>query len=214
MQAELRRAFTRWGLPGAVRVDNGQPWAQPREDLPTDLALWLAGLRVRVLYNPPRRPQRNGVVERSQGVSKAWAEPETCASPQELQQHLATMDDIQRAAYPAIKGRTRLEAFPELAHSGRRYSVAWERRHWDLGAAREYLAGYTVPRRVRGQGAISVYERDLYVGKRYAGQVVYVHFDPVAVEWVATDEHDHTLRRWPAPEISRQQIISLNICRR
>src|SRR5207253_640863 len=83
---------------------------------------------------------------------------------------------------------------------------AWERRRWDVRAAREHLAGYAVPRRVRGQGEISVYERDLYVGTRYAGRVVYVQFDPVAVEWVATDEHDGQLRRWPAPEISRERI--------
>jgi hypothetical protein len=33
----FRRVFTRWGLPRAVRVDNGYPWGTPR-DLPTGLA--------------------------------------------------------------------------------------------------------------------------------------------------------------------------------
>jgi len=213
VRAELRRAFARWGLPGAPRVDNGQPWAQPREDLPMELALWLAGLGVGAHYNPARRPPRNGVVERSQGVGKAWAEPHTCHSPEELRRRLEEMDEIQRAEYPGRDGRGRMEAFPGLARSGRRYGAARERRHWDLAAARERLAGYAVPRRVRGQGQISVYERDLYVGTRHAGRVVHVQFDPVAVEWVAADEQDRQPRRWPAPEISRGRIVSLTACR-
>jgi hypothetical protein len=213
VQAQLRRAFARWGRPGALRVDNGQPWAQPREDLPTELALWLAGLGVALHYNPPRQPYRNGVVERSQGVSKAWAEPHTCRSPQELQRRLAAMDAIQREEYPSCGGRSRREAYPNLAHSGRSYSAAWERRHWDLGAVREHLADYAVPRRVRCGGNVSVYERDLHVGQRYAGRVVYMQFDPQAREWLATDDQDRQLRRWPAPEICRERIVSLTVCR-
>jgi hypothetical protein len=43
VQAELRRQFRRWGLPNALRVDNGNPWGD-WSDLPTALALWLIGL--------------------------------------------------------------------------------------------------------------------------------------------------------------------------
>ena len=32
-------------------------------------------------------------------------------------------------------------AFPALMHSGRRYSVAWERRHWDHQRVLSHLAG-------------------------------------------------------------------------
>jgi hypothetical protein len=211
VQARLRRAFCRWGRPGALRVDNGVPWAAARADLPTELALWLTGLGVGVHYNPPRQPRRNGVVERSQGVAKAWAEPHTCAGPRELQRRLERMDEIQRAEYPSCEGRSRLEAHPGLAHSGRAYDAAWERRHWDLQRVLEHLAGFTVPRRVRGGGMVSVYERDHYVRQRDAGRVVYVQFDPVAREWVCTDEHDRQLRRWPAPEISRARIRRLDV---
>jgi hypothetical protein len=79
VQAALRRAFARWGRPQALRVDNGTPWGATG-GLPTERALWLLGLGVRVLCNPPRRPQRNGVVERSQGVGQRWGEPHSCAS--------------------------------------------------------------------------------------------------------------------------------------
>jgi hypothetical protein len=214
VQAALRRAFARWGRPQALRVDNGQPWAQPREDLPTELGLWLAGVGVALHYNPPRQPYRNGVIERSQGVAKAWAEPHTCKSPRELQRRLAVLDELQRAEYPGPDGRPRLAAFPGLARSGRRYSRAWERRHWDLRAARELLAGYVVPRRVRGGGHIAVYGRDLHVGPRQAGRTVLVSYDPDAREWIASDERGTPLRRWPAPEIGRARILGLRVCRR
>src|SRR5947209_9387768 len=115
-QAQLRRAFARWGRPERFRVDNGVPWGSAG-DLPTDLALWLIGLGIGVDWNPPRRPQDNGVVERSQGTAKRWAEPRACATAEELQRRLEEMDEIQRREYPSVRGRSRLEAFPGLAHS-------------------------------------------------------------------------------------------------
>ena len=64
VQAELRRCFRQWGRPVSLRVDNGYPWGSCG-DLPTPFALWLVGLDIGVIWNPPRRPQDNGVVERS-----------------------------------------------------------------------------------------------------------------------------------------------------
>src|SRR4051812_9411179 len=117
-QAQLRLAFARWGRPERIRVDNGPPWGAARGDLPTDLGLWLAGLGIGMDYNPPATPQDNGVVERSQGTAKRWGEPQTCDTPEELRQRLVIMDEIQRGEYPSVGGRSRLEAYPELAHSG------------------------------------------------------------------------------------------------
>src|SRR5262249_10523303 len=91
VQAVLRQTFRRWGRPWCFRVDNGTPWGSSG-DLPTDLALWLLGLAIATTANPPRRPQDNGVVERSQGTGKRWAEPGTCADATELQQRLQEMD--------------------------------------------------------------------------------------------------------------------------
>ena len=140
VQAELRRAFARWGLPAAIRVDNGGPWGSAG-DLPPDLALWLLGLGIDLHWNDPHRPQQNGVVERSQGTGKRWAEPECCATAAELHQRLQEMDLIQRETYPSIDGQSRAAAFPELRHSGRRYSGAWEGKHWDHRRVLEHLAG-------------------------------------------------------------------------
>jgi hypothetical protein len=46
------------------------------------------------------------------------------------------------------------------------------------------LAGYVVGRRVNARGLVSIYGRNYSVGRRHAGQAVYVRFDPAADEWV------------------------------
>jgi transposase InsO family protein len=209
----LRRAFQRWGRPQRIRVDNGVPWGSSG-DLPTDLALWLIGLGIEVIWNPPRCPQHNGVVERAQGTGKRWAEPQTCANAQELQQRLNTLDRLQREAYPSVGGCSRQAAFPQLAHSPRRYARATEPRQWQLRRVAHCLARYAVPRRVDQKGQVSVYNRNHYVGKKHHGQYVYVQFDPNESTWVFVSDRGNLLRQTPAAEISRARIVGLNVANR
>jgi hypothetical protein len=213
VQSELRRAFGRWGLPRGFRLDNGIPWGSAG-DLPTDLALWLIGLGLDLTFNPPARPDRNGVVERSQGTGKRWAEPWTCATPAELQRHLDAMDRILREEYPSIAGHSRRAASPELAHSGRPYSKAWEKRAWDLDQVLAHLAGYAVVRRVDKSGMVSLYNRTRYVGKRHTGKDIFVLLDPLRREWIFAGAHGQQLRSQPAEEISRERILSLTVTHR
>ena len=77
IQEMFRRVFVRWGLPDRVRVDNGYPWGTPR-DLPSELALWLIGLGVEPIWNPPGQPTCNPKVERSNGLTQQWGELHTC----------------------------------------------------------------------------------------------------------------------------------------
>jgi hypothetical protein len=194
-------------------VDNGAPWGS-KGDLPTALALWLWGCGVGVLWNPPRRPQRNGVVERFQGVGWAWAEPQTCDRPAQLQRRFDALDRLQREEYPYAQGRSRLQAHPQLRHSGRAYRVGWERRHWDLAAVLEQLAGYAVPRRVDGKGMVSVYNRNHYVGRAHRGRRVCVQLDPQARVWLIADERGQVLRERQAEELSRRAIQGLAVSHR
>jgi hypothetical protein len=208
VQRCLRRAFVRWGLPQRVRVDNGQPWGAAG-DWPPVLALWLVGLGIDVVWNPPRQPQHNGVVERSQGTAKRWAEPEQCASSAALQQRLDEADALQRDAYPYVRGHSRSAVWPQLAHSGRRYTVAGEPRHWQWQRALDHLGGYAVVRRVDGWGKISLYDRLRYVGVGQAGRTVTVLFDPERCEWVFTDAAGQQVRSQPAEEMQAERIRSL-----
>lgn len=213
VQAELRRAFRRWGRPAVCRVDNGGPWGSAG-DLPPDLALWLIGLGIDMHWNDPHAPEQNGVVERSQGTGQRWAEPGRCASPAELQRRLQEVDAIQRDYYPSIAGQSRAAAFPGLAHSGRPYSAAWERRHWNCKRVLEHLAGYAVPRRVDKNGDVSLYHRPHYVGCMHRGKYIYVMVDPERVEWVFVDRQGQQLRSQPAEELQSQRIRNLTVTNR
>lgn len=193
-----------------MRVDNGTPWGN-WNDLPVALALWLIGLGIRVYWNDPRCPQQNGKVERSQGTGKRWAEPQRWADAAALQRRLDEVDHIQRACYPAVGGLSRLAGFPDLRHSGRAYSRAWERAQWSFAGVTEYLKEFVVPRRVRPSGQVSVYEQDYYVGTAYSGQVVLVQFDPLDGTWVICNARGEQLRRHPAREITPARIVKLQL---
>jgi hypothetical protein len=209
-QQFLRTQFARWGRPLRLRVDNGSPWGS-RGDLPTDLVLWLAGLEVAVVANRPRRPQDNGVVERSQGTAKRWAEPQGCPAVEHLQASLDAADQIQREQYPNRVGRSRIEVFPELKHSGRGYEPAGEEMQWDLGRARQCLAEYHAVRTVNGSGGISVYNRPQYVGKAYRNSEIIVRYDPQKNAWLFYDLSGRLLNTQPAAEITRETICSLQV---
>jgi hypothetical protein len=209
-QAALRRAFATWGLPETLRCDNGIPWGS-RGDLPTDLDLWLAGLGVPVRFNPPRRPQDNGVVERSQGTGKRWGDPPTAQDAAALQVVMDQMDRRQREQYPYCQRRSRLDCYPALKHSGRRYDEAWEKRQWSQERAFDLLASHVAVRQVSRQGTVSLYNRNYYVGKAQAQQQVFVRFDPQQRCWLFCDRDNHLLNQHAAPEISAANILSLTV---
>jgi hypothetical protein len=195
-----------------VRVDNGAPWGSTGE-LPTELALWLIGLGVGVIWNPARRPQANGVVERSQGTGKRWAEPETCCDEAELRQRLEDQDHIQRALYPRSKGQSRMEAFPGLKHSGQVYRAEEEESRWDLTPVLSHLAEYVLVRRVDTSGTVSVYNKSRYVGKNLCGRDVYISLDPLAVEWVYAGPDGVCYRRQKAEELTAERVRGLDVSR-
>jgi len=212
-QAALRGAFRIWGLPDGLRGDNGIPWGS-RGDLPTDLDLWLAGLGVPVHFNPPRRPQDNGVVERSQGTGKRWGDPLTAADAAALQVVMDQMDRRQREHYPYCGRRSRMDCFPTLQHSGRPYDPAAEEQQWSAERAWDLLARKVVVRQVSRQGTVSVYNRNYYVGKPQAQQQVFVRFDPQQRLWLFADRANHLLNQHAAPELSAANILGLTVTHR
>jgi hypothetical protein len=213
VQSALRQAFTRWGLPAGLRVDNGQPWGSSAE-LPTALALWVIGLGVSMHWNRPHHAQANAKVERSHGLSTQWAEPGRCADAQQLQAQLAWAETIQRDHYPACGGQSRSQAYPELAHSGRPYSPEQEDSLWDATRVYRLLAQGQWLRRVDPKGQISIYDRSVWIGNRYRGQTVYVRFDPDQVAWRTFDQTGQPLRCTPAPYLSSECLRTLQISRR
>ena len=196
-----------------MRVDNGSPWGS-KGDLPTDLALWLIGLGIRMIWNPPRQPQKNGMVERSQGTGKRWGEPERCQTVKALQEQIDEMDAIQRGEYPFRQGRPRLALFPDLEHSGRPYRRRQERKLWDWNRVADHLAQYVIPHQVDSRGQVTIYKRNYYVGTVHAGQIIATSFDPAACEWIFRSLDGTELRSRPAPELTQASIMSLRVTTR
>jgi hypothetical protein len=210
VQQAQRNCFERWGCPQAVRVDNGIPWGASN-GLPTVYGLWLAGLGVQMVWNEPYRPQQNGVVERSQGVTQSWVEPGKCANLEELRRRVQHEDYIQRERYPAIDGKSRREAYPFLLHSGRGYCLTWEKMVWELSDALGLLGRYQVRRKVSKRGQVSAYHRLIQVGSQYAEQWVYLRMDAQTGEWVISDVAGKEVRRRPAPQFTAAAIVGLSL---
>jgi hypothetical protein len=185
-----------------------------RGDLATDLVCWLADLGLRVLADPPRRPQDNGVVERFQDVGKSWAEPQRCASAAELQARLDVLDRWQRELDPAIAGRARTEAYPGLRHSGGVYDPARESTTWEIGKDWELLGAHLVPRLVDRQDKVSVSNRPHSVGLLWAGRTIWVGFDADQGAWTFQDEQGHEIRRQAAEELSPERVRALEVTHR
>src|SRR5262249_11668302 len=154
VQAGLRQAFARWGRPFGLRVDNGNPWACPGSDLPTDLELWLAGLGVALHKGRPGVPQDNPRAERGQRTAQCWAEPSQHGSAEQLQERFDEEDRVHREVYLFDGKRTRLQAYPELRLGGRPYSAGrrWEAVCWDYRQALELLGRLELVRQARKRG--------------------------------------------------------------
>jgi hypothetical protein len=198
-------------MPARIRVDNGYPWGSTG-DLPTELGLWLLGLGIELVSNPPHRPQRNGVVEKSQDTGQRWSDPAGCGSAAELQHNLDTMDQHQREWFPE-PSRSRLHLFPSLAHSGRGYDPAAEANLWQESRLWRNLAEDAVVRQINARGLISVYGRNFYVGRRYAGQEAYVRFDAETGDWLFELVAGAVIGRQPAG-LSLEAILGRRVTRR
>jgi hypothetical protein len=209
VQRAVQQQWRRWGRPQTLRVDNGVPWGN-WNDLPTPFALWVIGVGVDLHWNDPGCPQQNPKIERSQGTGKRRAEPWQCLGVAQLQANLDEADRLQREEYPAVGGGSRLELFPELRHSGRPYTRAWEARNWSPGRVETHLAEYVAIRKVGSTGRITVYDHDRYIGQQYRGQQVQVQYDPDGHQWLISDQRGRELRRHAAPEITPEEIVKFN----
>lgn len=209
----LRANFERWGLPKAIRADNGSPWAT-QSDIPSALALWIIGLGVKVLLNRPRVSTDNGIVERDHGVLANWVEAHTATDLAGLQQRLDWAIYMQRERYPAIDGQSRLLTYPDLLHNPRQYCQSNEAQLWDIQRVDEFIANRIWTRRVDKVGRISLFSTAYSVGRVFAGSDVMIHFDVDTREWIIEDERGRLLKRHQCQEITPERILNLNLAKR
>lgn len=213
VQTLLRHCFEQWGLPKAIRVDNGDPWAT-RSDIPSALALWLVGLGVKLLLNRPRHSTDNGIVERDHGVLANWVEAHKAPHRQGLQAQLNWAMTMQRERYPSLAGQSRLQAHPDLRCNPRRYCQSEEAQPWQLQRVDEFMAQSVWTRRGDKIGRVSLFSAAYSVGRAYAGQEVLIHFDPSQREWVIEDAQGQLLKRYPCQEMTPDRILNFNLAKR
>jgi hypothetical protein len=163
---------------------------------------------------PPREPQYNGKVERSNGVTQQWAEPSFCASRPELQERLDRACLLQRERYPSVAGRPRIEAFPGLGRIERPYHADYEETIWDLSRVDRFMGEQVLHRRANAKGAIGLYGWGRGLGRVHRGKEVFVRFNMFSREWVVSDHQGQELKRLSAEELSRERILALEVGRK
>lgn len=204
--------FPQGGLPLQIKTDNGLPFGYPMSDLPSELALILAGYGVELRCNTPRSPWENGAVEKNQDTTGRWVDPAKCFSVEQVQQRLDHAAQVHLYQLPARKfsNKTRVEACPELLTPKR----PWKNARFSLKRVYRFLAQGAWIRRIAPSGQINLYGHLYYISSKLKGEQLEVRFDPKNVEWQAFNLKGELIKALPAKSLSRQDILNLSVCQR
>ena|GEM_PF-1449957 len=162
----------------------------------------------------PGPATRNPKVERSNGLTQQWGELRTCTDCKQAARALNWVGRIQREEYPAIRGRTRWEVFPQLRTPRHGYRRAHEKAMWDLSRVDAFLARGCWRRHADRNGTISIYGHCRAVGRAWAQQELVVRFDASSRCWLVSNQEGEMVKQLPATELTRKRIIALAVSRR
>jgi hypothetical protein len=214
VRAVLRTCFTRWGtLPAEVQTD-GEPVliGQASDPFPSFFTLWLKGLGIAHRVIRPGRPTDNAEVERChRTVNDYGIVGNEKTSWQRLQilldQAVYELNFELSSQAAGCHGQPPVVAHPELLQRPRPFQPEEELVHFDLQGVDAYLATFTWKRKVDRNGHITLAGRHVryLVGRLYAGQEVWVRFDPRDRHYVFY--RDET----PDQEIGRQRTRGLEV---
>ncbi|HVM58786.1 MAG TPA: IS481 family transposase [Candidatus Paceibacterota bacterium] len=160
----FQSAFRQYGLPTAIRTDNGPPFASRGPGGMTKLSAWWVTLGIRVERIKPGNPQENGRLERLHRTLKL----ETASPPRsDLVAQQESFDEFRRVyneerPHEALGGSTPSEVFEASARS---YDPEMDFR--DI----EYPEGVEV-RRVGKNGRAEFEGRQIFVGRALAHQLI------------------------------------------
>jgi hypothetical protein len=174
-QAALARSLASEGVqPAVVQTDRGACFIGTETGsvaVPGRLTLWLWSLGIEHRLLPPRRPQRNGAVERLHGaLERSWQ-----GEPDGLAALLPVWNQGKQVATPATT--------PYRGRAGSDLTRVWTG-----------LARVQVQRRVTRQGTISLWDRPVRVGRSWVEQTVTLTFDAVHQRLGIRDAYDTLIR--------------------
>jgi transposase InsO family protein len=171
VQRHMTTLFRRYGLPERILCDNGPPWGSGAAAEHTPLSVWWLRLGIRVSHGRPYHPQTQGKDERFHRTLKA-----------EVLQgaHFRNLLECQPRfnAWREVYNQERPHEALALAVPASRYRVSVRSFPEELPPLR-YEAPMLV-RKVQTTGEISFHNRDVKVGKAFAGY-------PVGVRATTTD---------------------------
>ncbi|MGA8541656.1 MAG: IS481 family transposase [Terriglobales bacterium] len=158
----MEGAFREYGLPEALRSDNGEPFASPGVGGLSRLSVWWLKLGIRPERIPRGKPQHNGRHERMHRTLKA-ATARPPAGNLRMQQQ--AFDAFQREyneerPHEALQMKTPCECY---AASSRRYPSRLAEPEYD---------GEWEVRRVRECGRMRWWSGSIFVGKALVGELV------------------------------------------
>lgn len=161
-QEGFERVFREYGVPWALRTDNGVPFAGAGAGRLTRLGVWLMRQGIELVQITKGRPQENGAHERMhRDLKAATAKPP--ASNMACQQQRF---DEWRAEY----NKVRPHAGIGLATPGSRYRRS-EREYQESPPEPAYAAHHEV-RRVDGRGRLKLGRREYAISEALGGQLV------------------------------------------
>lgn len=157
----LRRAFQEYGLPCALRSDNGEPFASIALGGLSRLSVWVLKLGIALERITPGRPEQNGRHERMHRTLKEHIEPvcRTLAAQQRALERFRLHYNEERP-HESLNGVS-----PAKCHrrSGRSYPSRLP--------VPEYAAGLDV-RRVRSNGQIKWHGKYIFVSQALVGEPI------------------------------------------
>ena len=158
----LERAFREYGLPWAIRTDNGPPFASVGLGSLMPLAVWWVKLGIVPERIEPGHPEQNGRLERLHRTLKA----ETASPPQSTRGKQQRAFDTFRHIYNTERPHEALGQQPP----SRSYHAS-SRSYPGRVSALEYEVGVTV-RQVRSNGEIRWKGDKIYLSESLRGEPV------------------------------------------
>jgi hypothetical protein len=218
VQEYLRGCFSKWGLPKSIRVDNGKPLGDPQRKRIPELALWLIGLDIQVIFNRPRRPTDNAKVERMQQTTKNWADIKNCFDSIELQKQLDNAIVNQRTYFKVrrLGRKTRLEVFPQIISNPRIFfnNTKYEKHIFDIQKVYQALAKWQFIRLINKTGQFSLYRQVYYLDYKLAKSYIIIRLNLEKLKWDITDTNGKRLKSIKLKNFELDNILNLRICQR
>ena len=158
----LERAFREYGLPRAIRTDNGVPFASVGLGSLSPLSVWWVKLGIMPERIEPGHPEQNGRLERLHRTLKA----ETATPPQANRRRQRRAFDRFRHSYNNERPHETLGQMPPASL----YTPSVRPHPWRVSSP-EYGAEVTV-RRVRNNGQIKWKGGLVYLSESLTGEPV------------------------------------------